>query len=161
MRFKVLVTTGGEIKFEGAAPSKPIYYGGPKETGLWRIDISKFEQLIAEQLKSQVFGDSIEEFDFSLEIANLDEWGNWFKATKDYVSYRPKSRRLISVGQIEWDSVKKLDVDGQWEQLTNALRTAVGRIASMKRKPSSFDFRAFGAAVDRALTMCSPRAVAV
>ena len=114
MKFRILVTSGGEVIFAGdSRANKPVYYGGEPETGLWRISIPKFEEFIAAELESLSFGSSIEMYVFGFEIAELQEWGCWFKKTRDFMSYRPRSKTFISVGKIEWKQVKELPASKQ------------------------------------------------
>ncbi len=160
MKFRVLITSGGEVVFaERSRASRPVYYGAPPETGLWRISTPKFEELLAGELEPLTFGSSVEEFDFGFEIAELEEWGRWFKSNRDYVSYRPKSRTLIAVGQLEWKRVKDLKVDEQFTLLSEALLSAVERVASARRKPKDFDSAAFANVIRRALSLSSGSAV--
>lgn len=161
MKFRVRTTTGGEVIFAGQSmKGRPVYYGAPPETGLWRIDISKFEDFLSGELEQLSFGDSIEEFVFGLEIAELREWGRWFKETSDYTSYRPKSKQFISVGQIEWKEVKDLSIEEQLKLLGSTVATSIGRIGTLKRKPKAFDHVGFGDAVRDALSRCTSSMVA-
>lgn len=156
MKFHILTTSGGEVIFAGRSMrDRPIYYGAPPETGLWRVDVVKFEKFLADELAQLSFGASIEEFIFGFEIAELDGWGRFFTATRDYMSYRPKSKLFISVGQIEWLDVKELTVDAQLESLKLALIAAIERIGTLKRKPRNFDYASFGAAVQESLSRCT------
>lgn len=99
MKFRIQVTSGGEVTFAGYSQrDRPVYYGAPLETGLWRISVQKFEDFIAQELRDQSFGSSVEEYVFGFEIAELEEWGQWFKGMRDYTSYRPKRKIFISVG---------------------------------------------------------------
>lgn len=154
MRFRTLVTSGGEVVFAGQRHFGPTYYGAPTETGLWRISMPSFEGYMAAEFEPLFFGRSIEEFDFGFEIAELNEWGRWFKATSDYVSYRPKSKLLISVGQLEWKVVKDLPANEQLERLCGALMTAIERIDQMKPKPKDFDRLAFAQTMREVLNKC-------
>jgi hypothetical protein len=161
MKFRVQTTSGGEVIFAvHSRQGRPVYYGAPPETGLWRVDVPKFEKSLSDELAQLSFGDSIEEFVFGLEIAELEEWGRWFKETRDYMSYRPKSEQFISVGQVEWKDVKELAVDAQLEQLKIALTVAIERIGTLKRKPRDFDYISFGAAVQESLSRCTSAMVA-
>lgn len=153
MKFRTMVTKGGEVAFAGHPPG-PIYYGAPQESGLWRISIPKFDDYVASELKSFDFGESIEEFVFGFEIAELNGWGEEFKATKNYVSYRPKSKLLISVGQLEWMEVKDLPASEQLARLASVLIKAIERIEVMKRKSKHFDRLAFAETMRQVLKKC-------
>ncbi|HEY6095166.1 MAG TPA: hypothetical protein VIU93_09480 [Gallionellaceae bacterium] len=102
------------------------------------------------------FGTSIEEFVFGFEIAELKEWGRRFTDTRDYISYRPKSKTLISVGQLEWKEVKDLSAAEQLSRLGAALLSSIERIATAKRKPKDFDHAAFARAIRNFLPSCEP-----
>lgn len=154
MRFRTLVTCGSEVAFAGQQYSGPTYYGDQSESGLWRISIPKFEDYVAAELKLFAFGESIEEFNFGFEIGEFDEWGGWFKATSNYVSYRPKSKLLIAVGQLEWKVVKDLSAKDQLAHLSDALITAIERIGNLKRRPKHFDHLAFVESVREVLSKC-------
>ncbi len=160
MKFRMQITSGGEVIFAGhSLQARPVYYGAPPETGLWRVDLVKFEQFLDDGLAQQSFGASIEEFIFGFEIAELDEWDRFFTVTRDYMSHRPKSKRFISVGQIEWREVKELTVDAQLEQLKLALIAAIERIGTFQRKPRYFDYMSFAASVRETLSRCTPAMV--
>jgi hypothetical protein len=155
MKFRIAVKSGGEVVFAGhSQKDRPVYYGAPAETGLWRVSVPKFEDLVARELAPMSFGHSVEEFVFGFEIAELEEWGRWFKETRDYMSYRPKSRTLISVGQLEWKEVKDLPTSAQLSKLGDALLSSIERIATAKRKPKDFDYVAFAQAIRSFLPSC-------
>lgn len=155
MKFHIAVTSGGEVVFAGhSQKDQSVYYGAPPETGLWRVSVPKFESLIARELAPMSFGHSIEEFVFGFEIAELDEWGRWFKETRDYMSYRPKSKTFISVGQLDWKEIKYLPAPDQLSRLGEALLSSIERIATAKRKPKDFDHAALAQAIRNFLLSC-------
>jgi hypothetical protein len=161
MKFRVATTSGGEVIFAGDSQNeRPVYYGAPSETGLWQVSIPKFEAFVSAELKDVSFGCSIEEFVFGFEIAELEEWGRWFKNTREYTSYRPKSKQFISVGQIEWKDVKNLSIEKQLIQLGVALLAAIERIGAVKRKPKDFDYIRFAVAMRDILSQCRSTIVA-
>lgn len=160
MRFRIVVTSGDEVVFaEHSQIDRPVYYGAPPETGLWRVSIPKFESLVARELAPMSFGHSIEEFVFGFEIAELEEWGRWFKETRDYMSYRPKSKTFVSVGQLEWKEVKELPISAQLSKLGAALLSSIERIATAKRKPKDFDYAALAQAIRNFLPSCKSSVV--
>ena len=162
MKFRIYVTSGEEVIFTGYSRiDMPAYHGGLPETGLWRINITKFESFIASILEPLSFGSSINEFVFGLEIAELDEWGIWFNGTRDYMSYRPKNKMFISVGQIEWKEVKDLTAAEQLAVMIVALMSSIERMASAKRKPKGFDHAAFAQAVRGIVTNFDAKLVRV
>jgi hypothetical protein len=161
MRFVIGVTSGAEVVFEAfSRADRPVYYGAEPETGIWHIDHRKFEQFLAHEFAPLSFGHSIEEFAFGFEIASLEEWGQWFTATRDYVSYRPMRKQLVAVGQVEWNDVKELPLERQFTFLTAALMCAIERLPTAKRKPRDFDSVAFAAAARAALSKCTAAMVA-
>jgi hypothetical protein len=161
MKFHIQTTAGGEVIFAGYSRKiRPKYYGAAPETGLWRVDISKFERFLSCELEHRSFGESIEVFVFGLEIAELKEWGRWFSETSDYMSYRTKGKELISVGQIEWKEAKDLSIEDQLQLLGSTLVTSIERIGLLKRKPKAFDYDTFGDAVRDALSRCTSSMVA-
>ena len=160
MKFRIQVTAGSEVIFAWhSQKDRPVYYGAPPETGLWRVSIPKFEDFVAGELLSQSFGDSIDEFRFGFEIAELKEWGAWFTSMTDYMSYRPKYKTFISVGQLEWKEVKNLSTSEQLAMLGDALVSSIERIATAKRKPKDFDYTALAQAVRDILSSCEPTLV--
>lgn len=161
MKFHIQTTIGGEVIIAGQSrKDRPVYYGAAPESGLWRVDISKFERFLSSELEQRLFGESIEKFVFGLEIAELKEWGRWFTETSDYMSYRPKSKEIISVGQIEWTEAKDLSIEEQLQLLGSALATSIEHIGMLKRKPKAFDYVGFGDAVRDALSRCTSSMVA-
>ncbi|MBI2751049.1 MAG: hypothetical protein HYX43_17430 [Burkholderiales bacterium] len=161
MKFRILTTTGSEVVIAGVSrTSKPVVYGAPPETGLWRIDVPKFEDFLSNELNQLTFGDSVHEFAFGLEIAELNGWGPCFTKTRDYMSYRPKAKQFISVGQIEWQDVKGLAADAQLNRLKSALEDSIARIDRLARKPRDFDYARFGATVHNSLPLCTLAMVA-
>lgn len=161
MKFSIQVTSGEEVVFAGHSQrDRTVYYGGPPPaTGLWRVSLPKFEEFLATELASQSFGSSIEEFRFGFEIAELDEWGNCFSSMANYMSYRPKGKEFISVGQLEWRAVKDLTASEQLARLGDVLILAVERIATAKKKPRDFDHAALAQALRRTLGRCEPSLV--
>jgi hypothetical protein len=157
MKFYIEVTSGGEVAFAGHSQrDRPVYYGIAPETGLWRVSVPKFQEFVAAELAKHSFGSSIDEFRFGFEIAELEEWGKWFASTRDYMSYRPKSKSFISVGQLDWRQVKDLSVSAQLSRLSDALVSSIERIATAKRRPKDFDYVALAQAVRGILGSCKP-----
>lgn len=160
MKFHIQVTSGVEVIFAGhSRRDSPVYHGAPPETGLWRVSIPKFEDFVAKELLTQSFGTSIDEFRFGFEIAELEEWGTVFTSMSDYMSYRPKQKTFISVGQLEWKEVKNLSAAEQLGKLGNALVSSIERIATSKRKPKDFDYVALAQVVRGIVRSCEPALV--
>lgn len=155
VKFRIVLTTGAEVEFaDRSQTDRPVYYGASPESGLWRVSISAVEGFIGRELALMSFGNSIQEFVFGLEIAELNEWGRWFNETRDYMSYRPKSKTFVSVGQVEWKEVKHLPASEQFARLSAALLSSVERISTRKRKPKDFDYASLGHALRRILSSC-------
>ena len=163
MKFIIKLTTGGEVIFDGpSSQCEPVYYGGPPpETGRWHVDLNEFEDFCAKHLAEVNFGESVDTFFFGLEIAELQGWGDTFTKTSNYVSYRPKMKALVSVGQIEWSEVKHFALNEQLDALWEALLSAIDRIGTMKRRPSKFDSNALSTAVRVLQASCTPLAFSI
>ncbi len=160
MKFRTVVTSGVEVVFAGQSRAMaPVYCGAPPTTGLWRIDVPKFDDFLALELAPRSFGQSIEEYVFGFEIAELDEWGSWFKETRDYISYRPRNKSIVSVGQIEWKVVKDSESEVQLSHLGAALLASIERVGTMKRKPKDFDYAGLAQCVSWAIANCDSCAV--
>ncbi len=130
MTFTSLITTGYEVVL---APVKAGVV--MRETGRWWIDMLKLDRELTNSLKERSFGTSIEHFELGLEIAEEEKWQNFFTSTKDYVSYRPKSKTSISVAQFEWTEVKHLEPEDHRLLLCKEINAAILRIEEQKRKP--------------------------
>ena len=91
MTFETLITTDRDVVFAPAGQNDQV-----DETGLWKIDMLKVDRELTRSLLGVSFGNSIETFMLGLEIMQFDIWPQ----TKNYVSYRPKTKTIISVAQI-------------------------------------------------------------
>lgn len=157
MLFSIQVSAGNEVVFAGhSTKDRPIYYGAAPSTGLWKLSIPKMADFLAAELASLSFGESLDEFRLGLEIAELEGWGDFFKATRQLVIYRPRSRSLVSVGQLEWTTVKDLQAADQLQHLTSALVGAIEQVPRAKRKPKSFDATALAKQVQQSMGRCDP-----
>jgi hypothetical protein len=156
MQFRIKITSGEEVKWAGMrmSPATKYYGGPPPETGAWRISTTRLEDFFESALKNLSFGDSIETFVLSFEIGDIEGWGNFFTSMTNYVSYRPKMKLVISVGQINWPDVKDLEGPEQFQHFTDTLLGAISRISEMKRKPKHFDVAKFLVEVRRILSEC-------
>jgi hypothetical protein len=163
MKFVLQLTTGGEVIFDGPLKADaPVYYGGPPpETGRWQVDLVHFEEFCASHLAPLELGCSIDTFFFALEIAELQGWDGFFVATREYISYRPKVKALVSVGQLEWSEVKHLELEKQLEALWEVLLSSIDRVTTMKRKPRDFDSNALATAIRVLRASCEPSAFAI
>jgi hypothetical protein len=99
-------------------------------------------------LDGKSFGGSIESFAFCFEIADFENWGDFFRASAEYTSYRPKSKEIWSVGQLRWTAVQYLPPADRLGALRGAVQEAILRIGAKRRKPKDFAYAAFAAEVD-------------
>ena len=113
------------------------------QTGTWWVHLVRFESFLNDRLQDFNFGKSVKAFVFGFEMAELAAWSKFFTATTNYISYRPSTKTLISVGQVDWSKVKDISPSDQLASLCEALQKAIGRISSMKRKPRDFDYEGF------------------
>lgn len=147
MRFRIYLTAGREVNLKGLTKRETSgYFEESPETAIFHVDIVKFGSFLDHAFASQSFGASIDEFVFALEIADLGAWGDRFTRTRNYITYRPKQKLLLSVGQIEWRDVKALALEEQLRVLADTLMTAIDRLPTAKRKPKDFDSAAFAKA---------------
>jgi hypothetical protein len=155
VKFGIKVRCGGEVRWVGHIDNQPVYYGGPPpETGEWKLSTIKLTEYFNSTLEKQSYGESIDIFVLGFEIADLDGWGELFKKSSNYTSYRPQMKLLLSVGQINWPDVKDLLVEEQFEKFSAVLLGSIARIAEMKRKPKNFDSAAFSLEMKRLLAQC-------
>jgi len=156
MKFKTAVSSSKEVLFAGHERGNAR---GPEEwvheTGRWRINIAAFDHIVDASLDGRSFGKSIECFIFGFDIGELDAYGEWFQATANYTSYRPKKKELLSVGQIHWSNIKDRSPEEQLEALRSTVNSAILRIGNKQRKPKDFDYVGFASAVDAAIRAIS------
>lgn len=120
-------------------------------SGRWKISMRALDAYLSEHLKERSFGTSIECFVFCFEIAEFEQWGDFFRASAEYTSYRPKAKEIWSVGQLHWTAVKNLNAGEQLIALRGAVQSAIHRIGSKARKPRDFDHAAFATSVETLL----------
>lgn len=155
MQLKIKVKSGGEVKWKGAGPGITVYYGGPPpESGAWKLDTEKIEDYFDSLLEPLSYGESIDVFVLGFDIADLEGWGPIFTRGAGYTSYRPKTKWLISVGQLNWPDVKDLSASEQFVRFSEILLDAIARTGTMKRKPRSFDPKRFATDIERLLAQC-------
>ncbi|MFC6439429.1 hypothetical protein [Bowmanella sp. JS7-9] len=147
MEFVVQQSSGKEVIYSSIPLEKQSVAEG--ELGRWRIDMVDFEKYLTNKIKDLDFGQSIETYCFGFEIADTKLWGEFFASTKEYISYRPKSKTLVSVGQIEWLSVKDLDFKSQLKRLAEAIVESATRVSVLKRKPKDFNYEYFAEVVKK------------
>jgi len=108
--------------------------------------------MIDVSLPGMTFGNSIERYVFGFEISDTSD-GFTFEETRDYVSYRPKTKSLVSVGQVDWPAIRLLSPLEQLDIFKQLLLGSIDRAASARRKPRDFDFKAFRLAISRELEL--------
>jgi hypothetical protein len=146
MNVGIKLTTGEEVRLGyQTAPSEPVYYGGPPpDTGIWQVNLNWLHDSLVNQFAPLEFGESVTTFVIGFELADIGGWGKSFTEMTEYISYRPKSKTLVSVAQLDWLVVKDLDGRKQFEAMSDSIIAAVARVERMKRKPKSFDYCSFG-----------------
>ena len=156
MKFKTAVSSSKEVLFVGherGNARRPEEW--VRETGRWRINIAAFDHIVDTSLDGHSFGKSIEYFIFGFDIGELDAYREWFRATANYTSYRPKKKELLSVGQIHWSNTKDRSPKEQLEALRSTVNSAILRIGKKQRKPKDFDCVGFAGAVDAVVAAIS------
>ncbi len=160
MIFRTLVSSGKEVMFVGRERGDSQSLDGWVVPVVgWKISISALDEYLTENIKSLSFGSSISKFVFCFEIADFEKWSKYptlgFTVTANFTSYRPKKKEILSVGQIRWSDVKDLDATSQLQALRNAVKSAIHRVGTKKRKPKDFDNIAFADTIDILLEKAS------
>ncbi len=151
MKFRTKVTSGNEVLFVGHERGNAKPADAWLSVGRWKISIQALDAYLNTRLNGKSFGSSVEGFVFCFEIADFENWGDFFRATADYTSYRPKSKEIWSVGQLRWTTVQHLPPTDQLGALRGAVREAILRIGEKRRKPKDFAYVAFATEVDTLL----------
>ena len=157
MRFSSRLTIGKEAVFVGREPvhAHEVHGDEWRDSGRWKISMQALDHYLDSHLSEHTFGSSIDGFVFCFEIADFERWGDLFKASADYTSYRPKRREVWSVGQLRWSEVKDLSAEKQLTALLSAIEQAILRVGIKRRKPKDFAHADFAAAV-KALLETAP-----
>jgi len=121
--------------------------------GRWRLYTNGIDEFLNKELSAQTFGSSVNKFLLLLEIANFEAWGIGvaFTGPEGYVSYKPKTRELWSVGQLNWLEIQNLTAKQQLGAFRNAAVAAIERTSRAARKPKDFNALTFADAVSNAL----------
>jgi hypothetical protein len=151
MKFRTKVTSGNEVLFVGHERGNAKAADAWLSAGRWKISTPALDQYLSALLEGKSFGRSIESFVFCFEIADFENWGNFFRATADYTSYRPKFKEIWSVGQLRWTKVAYMPPSHQLQALRGALQEAICRVGKKQRKPKDFAYLAFASEVDALL----------
>lgn len=155
MKIRIAVRRGGEVRWLGESYNGPTYYGGPPpESGSWKVDVTSLSDYLNLHLANSTFGSSIDTFIFGFDIAELTGWGQFFTNSSNHISYRPKNRELLSVGQLNWPDVKDFTGEQQLLSFWLALEQSIVRVGEMKRKPKDFRNMDFLNALKQILSQC-------
>ena len=76
------------------------------------------------------FGDSIEQFHLGFELGDMIAWNTMFEKTRDYVSYRPSRKILLSVAQLDWAKIKLKTPEEQLTNLSEEVLIAARRVGN-------------------------------
>lgn len=138
MIFKSLITTTMGV-------SIPPFntHSRPAAQGRWWIDLTRVDDRITSAMNGVSFGDSIEQFHLGFELGDMKAWNAMFAKTRDYVSYRPSRKILLSVAQLDWAKIKLKPPEEQLANLSEEVLLAARRVGNLKRKPKSFDYEFF------------------
>ncbi|KQV88166.1 hypothetical protein [Pelomonas sp. Root1237] len=156
MHFRTFLKTGVEVLHLGTQHSNgnawPLEHW-KANSGRWRLFTPGIDAYLNQRLVERSFGTSIENFILLLEIADFAAWGIGvaFAGPTGYSSYKPKTRELRSVGQIDWLDVQMLTPTQQLQAYRTATVSAIQRASEATRKPKDFEFAKFAQAVDEAL----------
>jgi hypothetical protein len=153
MKFRILFSSSWTVKHASNAEAGWRLDPGK---GVWWLKLGRIEQLVSEAISTLSFGESIDTYAFGLEILDTSE-GFGFEDTRDYVSYRPKMRLLLSVGQVDWPDVRFLSPAAQWDVFKQSLLDSIHRAATTKRKPRDFNLEAFHTTLTRVLEGLNPQ----
>lgn len=156
MLFRTFLKTGLEVlhlggqSWESNAWPSEHWKSNP---GRWRLYTPGIDAFLNNELSARTFGSSVDSFLLILEIADFESWGIGvaFAGPEGYVSYKPKTRQLWSVGQLNWLEIQHLTAKQQLTAFRNAAAAAIERTSKAARKPKDFNAHAFSEAVSTAL----------
>jgi len=152
MKFQLELSASWTVKYASDAEAGWRFDPGK---GVWWLKLVRIEQLINEATSTLSFGESIDTYAFGFEILDTSE-GFGFEDTRDYVSYRPKMKLLLSVGQVDWPDVRFLGPAAQWDVFKQSLPNSIHRAAAAKRRPRDFNLEAFHSTMTRVLEALDP-----
>jgi hypothetical protein len=159
MKFRTVVSSGKEVLFAGHERGNSRYAEDWLTTGRWKISMSDLDAYLTERLEEKSFGSSIDRLVFCFEIADFEKWGDFFRASANYVSYRPRTKEIWSVGQLRWTDVKDLKASDQLGAVRAAMQVAILRIGEKPRKPKDFAYGAFAKTVKALLDQAPEEAL--
>ena len=156
MHLRTFLKTGVEVLHLGMQHTEsnawPIDHW-QANPGRFRLFTPGIDEYLNEDLTSKSFGTSIDKFVLLLEVADFESWGVGlaFTGPEGYSSYKPKTRELWSVGQLNWPEIQMLTAKQQLQAYGLALVSAIKRSAHSKRKPKDFNAEEFAHAVSTRL----------
>ena len=156
MWFRTFLKTGIEVLHLGTQNSNgnawPLEHW-KANPGRWRLFTPGIDAYLNHELAGRSFGASIEKFVLLLEVADFAAWGIGvaFTGPNGYSTYKPKTREIWSVGQLDWLDVQMLTPSQQLQGYRTATLSAIHRASLAQRKPKDFAFAEFSQAVDDAL----------
>jgi hypothetical protein len=159
VKFRTVVRSGKEVLFVGHERGNSKYAEDWLTTGRWKISMSDLDAYLTERLEEKSFGSSIDRFVFCFEIADFERWGEFFRASANYVSYRPRTKEIWSVGQLRWSDVRELKASDQLGAVRTAVQGAILRIGEQPRKPKDFAYGAFAKTVKTLLNQAPEEAL--
>jgi hypothetical protein len=158
MRFLTILKTGIEVLHLGAEHAEsnmwtPDHWKQNK--GRWRLYTPAIDAHLNQALAAESFGESVEHFVLVLEVADFASWGGppAFSPHEGRVTYKPKSRELWSVGQIDWLQIRSLPLGEQYKAYQAAALEAVSRVSVAKRQPKHFAINEFANELTRSFKL--------
>jgi len=159
MRFRTVVCSGKEVLFVGQERGNSKSAEDWLTTGRWKISMSALDAYLTERLEEKSFGRSIDRFVFCFEIADFEKWGDFFRASENYVSHRSRTKEIWSVRQLRWADVKDLKASDQLRALRATIQLAILRIGEKPRKPKDFGYGALAKIVEALLDQAPEEAL--
>ena len=157
MEFRTQIAFGKEVLIIGHERGNSNSPSEWLKAGRWKISMQALDAYLTECLKEKSYGISVNRFVFCFEIADFKLWGNSFRRTADFTSYRPKAKEVWSVGQLSWTEMKDLQAREQLRSLRIAIQSAIRRISTKSRKPRDFACETFASDVDAFLAQVAEK----
>lgn len=135
-RFQFIRTLTREVK------EKDIHY-----------DLNDIEDYINNKLAGQTFGTSVRKFDFGYEIFDFKgDFAQFREHTANLKRYRAKYKNLLVVKQFDYQQIKELDKQEQFNLLKTMILEAISDIGKLNKKPKDFDRHKFYNTMENILT---------
>ncbi|MFN0290052.1 hypothetical protein [Pedobacter helvus] len=114
------------------------YSGGRYET----VDLNELEAFVKAKLQHNDYGASVVKFFWGFELYKFDGgFAQFF--SNDITSWKHSLNWLVSNSHFDWDIFYNLGKLEALQAMKTELLNSVLRIGEMKRKPKSFDYKAF------------------